>query len=364
MYIDNFKCLANFEHKLTQTQLILGANGSGKTSFLEALLFVRQFAITGVTLSDTSILSYRTRWQDQQQVTWEVEVHLEQDAYVYRLVIESWREPNIPRVSVETVKLNGKSIFEFIDGEVHLFNDRFEQKVQYEFDWNRSALGTILPRKDNQKLTRFKQFLSSFYFFRINPFAMETRSEKEQPYPTVDLTNIASWYRHLLQEDPKQNSQLLESLRESVQNFNYLGLEAAGENFRVLAAEFANGGEATTKYYFHELSEGQRCLVALYAIVHFLLAKGNTVVIDEPDNFVSLREIQPWLMAAEDAIERGHGQLIIISHHPEVMNQWAYRNGVLFSRDGKGPVRVRDFATLPNDGLSAAELVARGWENE
>ncbi len=193
---------------------------------------------------------------------------------------------------------------------------------------------------------------------------MDARSEKEIPYPSVDLTNIASWYRYLVQEDPRQNADLLDSLRGAIDNFNYLELEAAGENFRLLAAEFASGSESATKFYFHELSDGQRCLICIYAIVHFLLAKGNTVILDEPDNFISLREIQPWLIAAEEAVERGHGQLLLISHHPELMNQWASRNGVLFSRERSGPVRVRDFRTLPESDLSPAELIARGWENE
>lgn len=52
-------------------------------------------------------------------------------------------------------------------------------------------------------------------------------------------------------------------------------------------------------YSLSELSDGQRYLLALYMILHFLMAKGHTVFIDEPDNFISLREIQPWLLAAE-----------------------------------------------------------------
>src|ERR1035438_8231016 len=60
-----------------------------------------------------------------------------------------------------------------------------------------------------------------------------------------------------------------------------------------LEAWFVGG----TQFRFNELSEGQRCLICLYAILHFVLAKGHTAILDEPDNFVSLREIQPWLMA-------------------------------------------------------------------
>jgi ATPase subunit of ABC transporter with duplicated ATPase domains len=58
-------------------------------------------------------------------------------------------------------------------------------------------------------------------------------------------------------------------------------------------------------------------------ILNFLMNRGDTVFLDEPDNFISLREIQPWLLAAEEAVEDHSGQLILISHHPETLNQWA-----------------------------------------
>ena len=117
-------------------------------------------------------------------------------------------------------------------------------------------------------------------------------------------------------------------------------------------------------FQFRELSEGQRCLIALYTILHFLLAKGSTIVIDEPDNFISLREIQPWLMAVADTVEEGHGQIVVISHHPEILNQWAPGSGVQFVREGTGPARIEPFYGDPESSLSPAELVARGWERD
>jgi len=111
-----------------------------------------------------------------------------------------------------------------------------------------------------------------------------------------------------------------------------------------------------------ELSEGQRCLIALYMILHFLIAKGHTVFLDEPDNFVSLREIQPWLLAAEDAVEESKGQLILISHHPEILNYWAREYGLLFSREENGHVRTKAYREVAGTGLDPAETIARGWE--
>ncbi len=364
LYIDNFRCFVNFEHRPARKELILGRNGSGKTSFLDALFFLRQFAVTGLVLDAFVILRHRTRWLDRPQQTYELEAELGGERYVYRLVIEPFGDPPRPRVQSETVHFDGKPIFEFKTGEVHLYNDQFEHKVAYDFDPKRSALATITPGTDNQTLSRFTEWLAALYCFHINPFEMAARAEGESLFPTVDLSNFAAWYRNLVQADPKQNAAMLDSLRESLDGFSFLLLEPAGENVRVLVAEFAQTGGRTSKFHFNELSDGQRCLICLYTILHFVLAKGSTVILDEPDNFLSLREIQPWLMAGTDAVEDGQGQIIVISHHPEFINQWAPKSGVQFVRDGNGPVRVEQFRGDSESPLSAAELIARGWERE
>jgi len=362
-YIDNFRCFVNFEYRPTRKQLILGRNGSGKSSFLEALLSVRQFAVSG-HLTDEFLmgLGQATSWLNQTQQTFEIEATLEDDeSYAYRLVIEPFGEPAVPRVVSETVHFCGKPIFRFEDGEVHLYNDRFEDKVAYPFDWRRSALATINSPKDNLTLTRFQRWLAGILCFRINPFAMTLRAEGDNFYPTVSLSNFAAWYRHLVQAHPEENADLLDSLRAAFNGFRFMGFDPVGENVRLLFAEFQDNG-TKIRLGFNQLSDGQRCLICLYAIMHFVLSKGSTVILDEPENFVSLPEIQPWLMALSDVVEEGRGQILLISHHPELINQWAPNCGVQFVRDGIGPVRVEDFRGDPESSLTPAELVARGWE--
>jgi predicted ATPase len=359
VYIDNFRCFVNFEYRPARKQLIFGRNGAGKSSLLDVLLFVRQFAMTGAKPEEFNILGQRTRWMNQTQQTCELEAVLDEGTYIYRLILEPVGDPPRPRVAQETVHLNGKPIFEFQKGEVHLFNDRFEHKVTYPFDWHRSALATITPRPENQKLTRFREWFGKLLCFRLNPFAMGPRTEKEDIYPNVDLSNIASWYRHLVQDSPKESAALHESLRAALDDFRFLHLSNYGENVRILLCEF---GEI--KFGLGELSDGQRCLICLYTILHFVLAKGGTVILDEPDNFLSLREIQPWLNVVSDMVEENKGQVFVVSHHPEFINQWGPSCGVQFIRDGVGPVRVDAFHAESLSTLSPAEIIARGWERE
>jgi predicted ATPase len=192
---------------------------------------------------------------------------------------------------------------------------------------------------------------------------MNVSAEREELTPAVDLSNFPGWYRHLVQAFPKETAAFLDSLRKSIDGFDFLKLENAGENVRLLLTEFSSANHPNVKFGFNELSDGQRCLICLYTILHFVIATGSTVIVDEPENFISLREIQPWLMTAADAAEANRGQVILISHHPELINQWAPDYGVQFVREGLGPVRVKEFRGEPESSLTPAELIARGWMN-
>jgi predicted ATPase len=364
IYIDNFRCFVNFEYKPARRQLIMGSNGSGKSSLLDALLFLRRVVELRQDLDKREILREKTLWMNQPTQTFELEATLDNASYIYRLVLGSFGDPPQARIVSESVRLNGKPIFEFEDSKVRLFNDQFEAKVDYPSDWRRSALANITDTKDNRKLIRFKEWFGNLLCFRINPFMMAERAEGEDTYPWFDLANFAAWYRHLWQSSPGDNEKLWESLRAAFDGFDVLKLDRVGKGIRSLVAEFQPSDGPAIELEFDKLSDGQRCLIGLYTIVHFVLSKGNTIILDEPDNFISLREIQPWLNAISDAVDESRGQVLIISHHPELMNQWAPNFGVRFVRDGMGPVRVKKFHVESDSALLPSEVIARGWENE
>jgi predicted ATPase len=359
LYIDNFRCFVGFEYKPQRINLILGRNGAGKSSMLDALLSMRQFVTVGKTAEELFPLNQRTRWGGRPDQIFEIEATIDGGHYLYQLAIEPWGDPPRPRVAAERLHLGGQPILKFDDGEVHLYSEG-EQQFTYPLEPDRSSLLTVSSEKTSL-ITPFKRWLSGVYFFRLNPFGMVLRAEGENLYPNVNLSNIASWYRHLMQDDPRENQELLASLREAIDGFRFLELEFAGENMRLLVADFSREG-VNLKIGFTELSDGQRCLICLYIILHFLLEKGNTVIIDEPENFISLAEIQPWLMKVVDGVAEGKGQVVLISHHPELINQLAPSHGVQFVRNEIGAVRVEPFQGNSDSGLPPAELVARGWD--
>jgi energy-coupling factor transporter ATP-binding protein EcfA2 len=374
VYVDNFRCMVNFECTLGPQQLVLGPNGAGKSSLFDVLSLLRDFSVRGDAPDRPAPEPRfggpsRTRWQEVSEQTFELDVTGNGGRYGFRLVMDSWGNPERPRVVKEEVKFDGKPIFRFEKGEVHLFNDRAEDKVQYPFDWHRSALATITERKDNKRLWWFKRWLGGLLYVQPDPWAMRGIAAQEAERPDQHLANFADWYRHLRQET--EDHEYIRDLCEVIEGFGTMRLEGAGEGrreikVRMSGSEDGKAAKRETEFLLGELSEGQRVLIGLYAVLHFALKPGATLCFDEPDNFIALREVQPWLTKVLDRTEDDEpvAQVLIASHHPELLNRMAFKEGLLLDRPGGRHTRARRFDDQSQTGLSAAELIARGWERE
>jgi predicted ATPase len=363
LYIDNFRCFVNFEYKPESKQLLLGANGSGKSSLLDAIRALKNF-LEGI---DNPFLSVtRTRWLDLPKQVFEIEAQLDGKPYVYRIENLFTKDAPVADVRLERLTVAGQTVFEQVDGTIRFFTSTSNPASSLPWKTTRSALN--LARLSTPDVDRFLTWISYHLFcFRIDayPDAMSDTTDSEDALPEDELENFADWYRHLVQADPEANAEFLRSLEETLDGFLSLQFETVGSGTRILRANFLQEGEKRVTYSFSELSDGQRYLITLYSLLHFVIAKdSNTVFIDEPDNFVSSREIQPWLISAEAGAEDHHAQLILISHHPEILNQWAREFGLLFTREENGHVRTKPFSAVTDTGLKPAETVARGWENE
>ena len=112
-----------------------------------------------------------------------------------------------------------------------------------------------------------------------------------------------------------------------------------------------------------DLSDGERALIALYTLIHCLPDDGATLCIDEPENFLALPEIGPWLDRFDERCAEPPQQGILISHHPRPINLLARDAGYWIDRDGPlAPTRVRRIEPGTGAaGVSMDQLVERGW---
>jgi hypothetical protein len=189
---------------------------------------------------------------------------------------------------------------------------------------------------------------------------MERESKSESKRPDLYLSNLTSWYRSLSQ-DLDWTIALRDSLQQVWPDFKSLRLVDVGLNTKALQLRFGGSKETEVgELFFNQLSDGEKALIGLY-MVRAALATGAapTVLIDEPDNYVGLPELQPWVLSLRELLDEDH-QAIIISHHPEILSSAGEDFGRYLWRDNHtSPSRI-GFLKVPQ-GLSPGEAITRGW---
>lgn len=259
-------------------------------------------------------------------------------------------------------------MFLYDKGMVQLHNNDGKLGTQFPFRGTRSFLSQLEARPENTLLTWFLDFLSQVWLLKLDPARIKPESRLESDTLDRDGYNFASWYRHLSQERPEDLPKLFQRLRETLPGFRTLKTVSTGKGGqkRELVTDF-RFGKPELKYEidFDDLSDGERATIILYCLLmdaeggSDAKGKARTLLLDEPENYVGLQLIQPWLVELADAM-RDEGQLFVISHHPEVIDYLAADHSLLFERPGGGPTRVRLDPFDRDEGLKASELVTRG----
>jgi len=365
IYIDNFRCLTNFRIKLQGFQLFLGDNGSGKTTVLDALRYIQRL-MHSEHVEDIFNRNSLTIWDKRLNQTIGFSLMIDDEAYKYELTIEYANHDNKHRIKREELIWKDSTFFLFDGQEAHLYRinrntSKIEEGAVFPADWGRSVIPTIAKCEDNKPLIRFREELEKILLINPVPLVVEDATASESRNLSKHAENFAQWYRHLLQEQPSIGYRAKQLLEDVLPGFEQLSLKEIGQ-VRKLMTTFRIAGK-DHDFDFMNISSGQRQLIILYTVLEALRAGTfSTVLIDEPDNFVSMREIQPWLENLNNICEEQDKQALIISHHPEIVNRMARGAELWFSRQAESHVVVQPFPKIAE--LSPAEVMARGWENE
>ena len=368
LYVDNYKCLVNFELRFQDLMLLIGRNGAGKTAVFNVIYALRQLLVGHSRVTDAEIFPHSTltRWQDRPEQVFQLHVELEEVEYAYSLQVEHRKEETWKaRVKSEILEGDGEPLFKFELGKVRLFRDDHSEGPAFMSDWRESALARVPETRDNKRLSSFLEFARSLLVCGLAPRAMSAEARSEDQTLARDGHNFVNWYRHIVQEQQHIVSGYTQEMLEAIDGLSGFRLEKVGIDARVLTAVFGDD-TATHEYRFNELSDGQRAIIVLYALTMLTADQGQVLLIDEPVNFVALPEIQPWLVALRDAIGATLPQVVLASHHPEIIDYLGANRAVLLFRKGTGPTRGKSLSEHlgsmgANGALRISEWMARDW---
>jgi len=367
LYIDNFRTLVNFEITFDSLNLLLGDNGSGKSAVFEVLRKLRDFiVIPGQTAKDMFPAADKTRWQGTPTQRFELDLESDLGVFYYRLAMEHLEDHRKTVINSESLYLADTPLFQSANGEAQLFDDNGQPGPKLNFGKFQSGVGLIEERHDNRKLTAFKKHMENIVIVNPNPSLMSSESQEEIMKLSWHMENFAAWYRFLSQENMEAVHEIREELPNPLPGFSALNSIKSGERTKVLKVVFQAGDEKSKREYsFAELSDGQKMLIAIFSLVIGHKGQRACLFIDEPDNYISIAEIQPWLRLIVDDCGPGESleQVVMISQHPETIDYSALGMPILFKRESESHTRItplsEEFRGLKTEGLTYSELLAR-----
>lgn len=356
LYVHNYKCLVNFEINFDKDiSLFLGANGSGKSTVFEVLAKLKR-VIVGEEKID-NVFDYKDipRWLtpnplEKTEVRFEFDAEIKDTVFKYRLIIELDNLTHEFSLKEEFLGYKNEPAFQSKDGKtLDLIKGH-----EYELDNSRSSITRFFPN------LVFLQYLRSVFIARIRTYEMQSTIHKANSEVQTDFSNFAEWFAHLNEKYRREVSVFEKAMRDILPRFDIFNIEQAGQ-VKVLQVDFedSNDKKKIVTYYFDELSDGQKILIALYALI-YCAPENSIICIDEPENFLALPEIQPWFNVLYDQCVERNLQAILISHHPQIINMLANDSGYWFSKENN-LTRLQKISPENETGLSIADLVERGW---
>ena len=360
LYIDNIRSFSNFTLEPERVAVLVGPNGGGKSSVFRVLAALQEFLVAGQEATQVFGGS-RTRWDERLDQKVELEAVGDNGVqFVYELA--TVHSPDGRHVSVqnEQLRADGKVIYRLTGGEVQLFGDKPSVKPSTAFPFvsTRSFIPLLEDRPDNQLIMSFRRWLLGVWLFAIRPQGLSATSDKEEASLVLDGTNFVSWYRVLSQEQPQVREQLLADLAPVISGLSEIRFAGgAGSSRKILTLECRlSSGAPLYSLTLGELSDGQRALLVLYTIKHMIARRASLLVFDEPDNFLAYSEIQPWLSGIRESVLGGAATLLVISHHPEVIDYLAPDQVLKLWRED-GPTRVEEPKLDRSTGILASEAL-------
>jgi predicted ATPase len=365
LYAHNYRCFVNFELRPGPNSLLLGYNGVGKTSVFHVLGAIQDLIVWNKEASEAFPSDTVTFFGEGTQQRFELDVQSPHGPMRYALVLEHDVEHETATIVSEDVfwlggPLGSDRVYGFAHGEVHLSGSDEPVGVRtFPFTGQRSYLSSVDKERANPRLLWFLRFIEQIWILKLNPQNTHASAKRDELFLERDGTNFPSWCRHLLLESRHHVEAAEEQLRQVMPGFRSLNVQAAGR-VRVLVARFApQGARKPVDVDFDMLSDGQRALIILYIVLHAVRDNAKLLCFDEPDNYVSIREIQPFLIELANAADDHGIQTLIVSHSSEVIDFLGASNALLLERPDGGQARIGTISLGP--GLKLSEQMARGW---
>jgi len=339
-YVHNFRGLDNFElnTKGIQSVLLIGKNGTGKTSIVRALELLQRIARGTNRMRDLAerqdyVIGPKdfTRGRNDIPMRFEIEVLLEKKLFKYVLAFDLPVNFKDLRVVEEELSVDDKIIYSRQIAQVSLQTTNPKRETKFSMDWHLVALPVIQEQSSTDPIHQIRTWFAQMIILAPIPSKMTGESNDETFDLKKDGGNFAEWFSGLLSRYPAAYTHLEKYLHDVLPDMMDFINTPSGPNSKNMLVRFERK-DAILTVDFNDLSDGEKCFFLCAVILAANKVYGPLFCFwDEPDNYLSLSEVGNFIVTLRNSFRAG-GQIIITSHNPETIRRFSNENTFVLDR--------------------------------
>jgi predicted ATPase len=379
--IQGYRPFKDLTFRFTPLEVIVGANGSGKSSLFEFLKFLRDACYQEIP---SEIVSGTIGQQifhkpGPDKLWWSVRIDLNQkEPLDYQG--ELMGPIGATKITYERVRTSkplhsefkiGYTFLDFKGGRGAVRDPKDKKFKRKEWNLKKSnqlGLGAITD-PTLTTLFELREYIRSWRFY--NSFNINNEKIR-RPVPTTqdpllheDAGNLSAVLFYLMSEHRDAFEELVSVIKSAIPGFKNLNVKARGAPGEVIA--YWQEGNIDTELSLADLSDGTLRFIA-WATLCVMPTPPTLICIDEPDQGVHPRTLPILAGLFEKASERT--QVILATHASYFLTQFQIENiAVMKKNDGESLyIKIKDSQTLLDSleefGIEELEQLHRNDELE
>lgn len=359
LYVNNFRCLENFELNLKDmsSSLLIGKNGTGKST-ISFVLEIFQSIGRGINRVGQLVQSkdfYQRRID--LPMRFEIEVLLDDKLYKYILALELPENFRELRILEEELLVEGHPIYSRQEAQVISSTIDSNVKSKFLVDWHLIALPIIQEYSQKDPIRIFKNWLAHMIIIAPIPSFMTGNSNGETLEPKRDGSNFGEWFSGLLSRYPAAYTKIDQYLREVIPDIQDFRNEFMGKDAKSMVVRF-EGKNTSLSIDFKDLSDGEKCFFLCATVLAANEYYGPLFCFwDEPDNYLSLSEVGHFVTSLRRSF-KNKGQIVTTSHNEEAIRKFSNENTFVLGRKSHlEPTIIRLLSDIQIEGDLINKLI-------